>query len=76
MLPASVPRVPNSGGSCLGRRERIPPDLRRCPLTRHESLKAEVPRGYGTRVPFVPGAGWSHRAGAERGAGLDPTLRG
>lgn len=55
--PASAPRVPNSGGSCLGRRERISPDLRRCPLTRHESLKAGLPRGHGTRVPFVRALG-------------------
>lgn len=48
-----------------GPRQRISPDLRLCPLTHHESLKAGLPRGQGTRVPFVRGAG----------AGLDPTLR-
>lgn len=49
--------MPNSGGSCLGRGERVSSDPRRCPLTRYESLKAPLPRGHGTRVPIVPKAG-------------------
>lgn len=56
-LRAFVPEVQNSGGSCLGRRECISSDLRRCPLTRYESLKARLPGGHGTRVPIVPEAG-------------------
>lgn len=56
-LRSVVPEVQNSGGSCLGRRECISSDLRRCPLTRYESRKARLPGGRGTRVPIVPKAG-------------------
>lgn len=56
-LRSVVPEVQNSGGSCLGRRECISSDLRRCPLTRYESRKARLPGGRGTRVPIVPEAG-------------------
>lgn len=79
---ASVPRFPNSGGSCVGRGQRISPDPRLCPLTRHESRKAGGSPGATAHEsplfsgPQPPAWGWrSARAGPDP-AGMGSDLLG